>query len=99
MAYNVKITASAEKDLDEILAYIVEELSNPQAAGHLLDEVTKAFHVLAENPMVYPACTQPLLQRFRKIVVMRYVIIYRVDDTIVYVERLFSQLEDYVHKL
>ena len=99
MAYNVKITASAEKDLDEILTYIVEELSNPQAAGHLLDEVTKAFHVLAENPMVYPVCTQPLLQRFRKVVVMRYVIICRVDDTTVYVERLFSQLEDYVHKL
>ena len=99
MAYNVKITASAEKDLDEILTYIVEELSNPQAAAHLLDEITKTFHVLAENPMVYPACTQPLLQRFRKIVVMRYVIIYRVDATTVYVERLFSQLEDYVHKL
>ena len=99
MAYNVQITASAEKDLDEILTYIVEELSNPQAAGHLLDEITKIFHVLAENPMIYPACTQPLLQRFRKIVVMRYVIIYRVDTTTVYVERLFSQLEDYVHKL
>ena len=99
MVYNVQITASAEKDLDEILAYIVEELSNPQAAEHLLDEITKTFHVLAENPMIYPACTQPLLQRFRKVVVMRYVIIYRVDDTTVYVERLFSQLEDYVHKL
>ena len=99
MAYNVQITASGEKDLDEILTYIVEELSNPQAAGHLLDEVTKTFHVLAENPMVYPACTQPLLQRFRKVVVMQYVIIYRVDTTTVYVERLFSQLEDYVHKL
>ena len=99
MAYNVQITASGEKDLDEILTYIVEELSNPQAAGHLLNEITKTFHVLAENPMIYPACTQPLLQRFRKVVVMRYVIIYRVDTTTVYVERLFSQLEDYVHKL
>lgn len=99
MAYNVKITASAEKDLDEILTYIVEELSNPQAAGHLLDEITKTFHELAENPMIYQACTQPLLQRFRKVVVMRYVIIYRVDTTTVYVECLFSQLEDYVHKL
>ena len=99
MAYNVKVTASAEKDLDAIVSYIVEELSTPQAAGHLLDEITKMYHVLADNPMIFPACSQPLLQRYRKATVMRYVIIYRIDGETVYVERFFSQLEDYVNKL
>ena len=99
MAYNVKVTASAEKDLGAIVSYIVHELSNPQAAGHLLDEITKMYHVLADNPMIFPACSQPLLQRYRKVTVMRYVIIYRIDGETVYVERFFSQLEDYVNKL
>lgn len=100
MAYNVKVTASAEKDLDAIVSYyIMQELSNPQAAGHLLDEITKMYHALADNPMIFPACSQPLLQRYRKVTVMRYVIIYRIDDETVYVERFFSQLEDYVNKL
>ena len=99
MAYNVKVTASAEKDLDAIVSYIVQELSNPQAAGHLLDEITKMYHVLADNPMIFPACSQPLLQRYRKVTVMRYVIIYCIDGETVYVERFFSQLEDYVNKL
>ena len=99
MAYNVKVTASAEKDLDAIISYIVQELSNPQAAGHLLDEITKTYHILADNPMIFPACSQPLLQRYRKVTVMRYVIIYRIDGETVYVERFFSQLEDYVNKL
>lgn len=99
MAYNIKVTASAEKDLDAIVSYIVQELSNPQAAGHLLDEITKIYHVLVDNPMVFPACSQPLLQRYRKVTVMRYVIIYRIDGETVYVERFFSQLEDYVNKL
>ena len=99
MAYNVKVTASAEKDLDAIVSYIMQELSNPQAAGHLLDEITKMYHVLADNPMIFPACSQPLLKRYRKVTVMRYVIIYRIDDETVYVERFFSQLEDYVNKL
>ena len=99
MAYNVKVTASAEKDLDAIVSYIVEELSTPQAAGHLLDEITKMYHVLADNPMIFPACSQPLLQRYRKVTVMRYVVIYRIDGETVYVERFFSQLEDYVNKL
>lgn len=99
MAYNVKVTASAEKDLDAIVSYIMQELSNPQAAGHLLDEITKMYHVLADNPMIFPACCQPLLQRYRKVTVMRYVIICRIDGETVYVERFFSQLEDYVNKL
>lgn len=99
MAYKVKVTASAEKDLDAIISYIVQELSNPQAAGHLLDEITKMYHMLMVNPMVFPVCSQPLLQRYRKVTVMRYVIIYRIDDRTVYVERFFSQLEDYVNKL
>ena len=99
MACNVKVTASAEKDLNAIVSYIVQELSNPQAAGHLLDEITKMYHVLADNPMIFPACSQPLLQRYRKVTVMRYVIIYRIDGETVYVERFFSQLEDYVNKL
>ena len=99
MAYNVKVTASAEKDLDAIVSYIVRELSNPQAAGHLLDEINKMYHVLADNPVIFPVCSQPLLQRYRKVTVMRYVIIYRIDGETVYVERFFSQLEDYVNKL
>lgn len=99
MAYNVKVTASAEKDLDAIVSYIVQESSNSQAAGHLLDEITKMYHVLADNPMIFPACSQSLLQRYRKVTVMRYVIIYRIDGETVYVERFFSQLEDYVNKL
>ena len=99
MAYNVKVTASAEKDLDAIISYIVQELSNLQAASHLPDEITRMYHMLADNPMVFPACSQPLLQRYRKVTVMRYVIIYRIDGGTVYVERFFSQLEDYVNKL
>ena len=99
MAYKVKVTASAEKDLDAIISYIVQELSNPQAANHLLDEITRIYHMLADNPMVFPACSQALLQRYRKVTVMRYVIIYRIDGGTVYVERFFSQLEDYVNKL
>ena len=99
MAYNIKVTASAEKDLDAIVSYIVQDLSNPQAAGHLLDEITKMYHVLADNPMIFPTCSQPLLQRYRKVTVMRYVIIYRIDGETVYMERFFSQLEDYVNKL
>ena len=38
MAYNVHITSKAEKDLDDIVTYISEELKNPKAASRILEE-------------------------------------------------------------
>ena len=99
MAYSVKVTASAEKDLDSIIGYIVNELCSRQAAVHLLDEIESTYRVLSETPLCYPACAQPLLRGYRKITVMRYVILYRVDKDTVFIERFFSQLEDYENKL
>ena len=99
MAYSVKVTASAEKDLDSIIGYLVNELCNRQAAIHLLDEIKRTYQILSETPLCYPACTQPLLHGYRKTSVLRYVLLYRVNKDTVFVERFFSQLEDYVHKL
>lgn len=99
MACNIKVTASAERDLDAIISYTVRGLGNPQAAGHLPDEIAGIYRALADNPLAFPVCSQPLLQKYRKVSVMRYVVIYRVDGDTVYVERFFSRLEDYVRKL
>ena len=99
MACNIRVTASAERDLDAIVSYLVRELGSPQAAGHLLDEIVRVYRILEDNPMAFPACNQQLLQRYRKVSVMRYVILCRVDGDTVYVERIFNQLEDYVQKL
>ena len=38
MAFKVKIADSAKAELDEIVMYFVEELSNPVSAGKLLDD-------------------------------------------------------------
>ena len=99
MAYEVKITAAAEKDLDLILSYLVNELANPQAAGHFLDEIAKVYLLLREQPQCCPVCSQKLLNRYRKVPILRYVMLCRIEENTVYVERYFSHLEDYLHKL
>ena len=99
MAYNVKVTASAEADLDATIHYIITELNNPQAACHVLNEVEKTCKVLAETPMVYTACRQPLLKEYRKVTFMRYLTLFKIAGDTVYVERFFSELEDHVNKL
>lgn len=99
MDYKVQITASAECDLDEIIGYIMTKLCNPQAARHVLSEVESIYGILARTPAAYAECTHPLLRGHRKATFMRYLMIFKIVDDTVYVERFFSGLEDYAHKL
>lgn len=103
MAYKIIVTQKAEQDLDAILAYIVQELCNLPAAVKLMDAIRERYDLLAENPCMYPLCQSPILKKcpYRKAVLEGYLLIYRADDTrqCVYIERLFSQLEEYLEKL
>ncbi len=103
MAYKIEVTQSAQSDLNNILGYIVTELSNPSAAAHLLDEVERYYGILGDSPLLYAECTQALLRpsHYRKVVIGGYLLIYRVnaEQQVVYIERFFSNLQDYMQKL
>ena len=103
MAYKLVITEKAENDLDSILTYIVDELCNSPAAAKLADEVEACYNRLAENPHLYGECQQSLLRKahYRKAVIGNYLMSHRTDDEkeIVYVERYFSEIQDYASKL
>ena len=43
MGYKVLRTESAERDLDEIISYLVEKLCNPPAAVELLSAIDRAL--------------------------------------------------------
>lgn len=103
MAYEVIVTRSAHSDLDGILDYIIHELANPTAALALLEEIEAAYAILAERPKIYALCAHPLLATpsYRKIFIRGYLLVYRIDEArkAVYVERFFSDLEDYAKKI
>ncbi|MEG1013912.1 MAG: type II toxin-antitoxin system RelE/ParE family toxin [Clostridia bacterium] len=103
MVYKLQITNKAEQDLDDILGYIMTELSNMEAALHMADEVERHYNLLLKNPNLYEECQQPLLRtvHYRKVVIGGYLMIYRVDNAanIIYIERFFSDLQDYAAKL
>lgn len=103
MAYKVIITASAESDLEDIVTYVAEDLDNLPAAAKLLDEIEERYTKLAENPFLYENCRDARLRLmgYRKIAIRGYVMIYRVDTDkeIVYIERYFSELQNYVKRL
>ena len=103
MAYRLIVTDSAEADLDSILAYLTGKLSNAEAAFNLSNRIEGCYDALEENPYLYSQCTHPILQLagYRKAVVGSYLLIYHIDDgeRLVYVDRFFSELQDYADKL
>lgn len=53
MGYKVLRTESAERDLDEIISYLVEKLCNPPAAVELLSAIDATYTRLEETPFLY----------------------------------------------
>ena len=50
MAYKVEIAPLANKDLEEILDYILRESSNPSDAADLLDGIESCYSNLEKMP-------------------------------------------------
>ena len=53
MAYKLLITEKAENNLNAILAYIINDLSNVQAVVRLVSEIEERYQLLLETPKLY----------------------------------------------
>lgn len=99
MAYKIEIAPLANKDLEEILDYILRELSNPSAVADLLAEIESCYSNLEKMPEMYERCRDTRLKAmgYRRITVKNYVIIYKVMESIktVYIMRCFYGGRDY----
>lgn len=65
MAYKVKITDKAKTDLDEIIRYIAETLSNSTAVSHLLTDFLEKKNNLKDLPYMYPVCIPLTIKKKR----------------------------------
>ena len=63
MVYKVRVTEKAKTDLDEIIRYITEILSNATAAANLLADFVKQKNNLQDSPYMYPLCNDIRLQK------------------------------------
>lgn len=99
MGYKVSVTPLAMEDLREIITYIAQELCNPAAASRFLDAVSDCYEKLAVMPFLFETCRDDRLkeQGYRRAVIKRYVMLYRVaeEEQTVYVLRFFYGARDY----
>jgi addiction module RelE/StbE family toxin len=97
--YTLMMLPQAERDLDDIFAYIAYELHNGQAAEKLIDEIAASLIGLEDMPRRCPESEIPELKRdgYRKCVVENYVALYTLDDEkrLIKVAKVFYGMRDY----
>ena len=103
MAYKLIIANHAEELLDEIIHHLIFRLKNSQAATHLLDSLEQIYCRLEDNPFQFPFSQDPYLNsRFYRealLTDMSYLVLFRVEDTNVFILGIFHQSENYSRKL
>ncbi len=100
MAYKIKFSKQAERDLDELFEYIHKTLVAPKASLDMIADIEKKVCLLAKKPLMCPKCqSNPLCELgYRKLVIKNYVVIYSVNEKekFLYIVRIFYGRRDYV---
>ena len=103
MAYNLIITERADELIEHLVAYLVNNLKNPDAASHFLDELDAIYDRLQDNPCQFSESKDEYLfirgyreALFRK---MNYRVVFRTDEQSVFILGVFHTLEDYGRKV
>ncbi len=80
--YSFSFTPLGYQDLDDALAYISEQLSNPQAATELLDELEHTLANVCEFPYAFSDCSVYLIsdQNIRHVMVKNYVLVFEIKE-------------------
>lgn len=99
MGYKIIETELGQKDLSNIVDYIIRSLENPSAAAMFLDEVENCYDGLERLPMMFEACRDPHLKAlgYRKAIIQNYIMIYKVHEPTktVSIMRFFHSRQDY----
>jgi plasmid stabilization system protein ParE len=99
--YNVEISDRAEKDLENIIIYISQNLAAPKAASDFADSVFDCYDRLEDNPYIYRLCHDPRLSRegYHRVPVKNYLIVFKIheDKKEVHVHAIFHGRQDYIN--
>ena len=103
MDYELIISERADELTDRLVAYLLNNLNNPGAAAHFLDELEAIYDRLINNPYQFPDSLDEylFLRGYREALfkTMHYKVIYRIENQQVLIVGVFHTLEDYRRKV
>lgn len=97
MSYNVVVLDGAQRDIREIVEYLVNVLKSPQAASGFLDEFDRQVDLLKRNPALFAVSqiSELAAKSYHTAHIKNYVMLYTVRDETVYITHVFHQTQDY----
>ncbi|MFG6330650.1 MAG: type II toxin-antitoxin system RelE/ParE family toxin [Lachnospiraceae bacterium] len=94
--YNIKITYSAEQDLENAADYIAFHLKNPPAATNTVKGIRRQIDTLQTFPERNELDEDPILSNYgvRRDYYKNYKIFYIVENDTIYIIRILHMLAD-----
>ena len=103
MDYELIISERADELTKRLVAYLLNNLNNPGAAAHFLDELETIYDRLINNPYQFTDSPNEylFLRGYREALfkTMHYKVIYRIENQQVLIVGVFHTLEDYRRKV
>lgn len=102
MAYNILITDAAQRDLDDIFAYIHEKFLAPQAASNTLSNIKLSILKVAEMPAIGIDVSKRLHKKFKSSEILRmtpagnYLVFYIISDQELVILRVLYQRRNWL---
>lgn len=98
---NIRMSPLAVADLQEIKAYIADELSNPAAANRIVGRIINDYSRLADAPHLGPSLSSvvPVETDYRFLVSGKYIVFYQTDSEMVSIYRILYGSRDYMKVL
>ena len=93
--YTVRLLSTAEQDFNEIIDYIL--LENTSAAISIADKIESNLQFLENNPQLgrIPDDQELLRLGYRYLIVLDYLIFYKIEDTTIIVYRILHGARNY----
>lgn len=103
MDYKVIFTENTMEDMDSIVEYLLFHLRNKQAACHFIDSVENGKFVLSNSAESFQLCLNPRLQSlgYRRFNLdkTKYFLLYRTENSTVFMDGIYHQFQDYENKI
>ena len=93
--FSYRISSKAQKDIDELIAYVATVLFNRTAATKILNDLEQAIERVCQFPYASNDCTYYGIndENIRYVIVGNYILVYQIDqdaNTIVVIRLIYS---------
>ena len=90
---------SAKEELDEVAAYILAETGSKQVTRNFLESIQQVIDITCEFPTMHAVSRMSELAGlgYRVMFAGSYVLLYTIEDDVLFIAHVFHQRQDYTH--